>query len=270
LAGGKKVFVFHTVDLASHDLHHQIFEHKTLQTACVHTLSSWQGPLGLPDALQLDNDIIFMGGHRVKRVISQLVRLCLAVGIQPVFLPFYEPERNTLVEQINGLWQWAQWRRKRLRSFAMAQRTQVPFRRWYRHHYYPPALKGLSPAKASHRQGPVVRLTRAQARLLSAGPLPITEGCVHFIRLVDKHGEVQILNQTWKVGRFWAGKYVVVRLDTKRQCLEVYHRPKAKGRPKRIKCWRYELNEKIVPLAPQFRRHLRRRKMLTMCWHKSH
>jgi putative transposase len=262
LPGGKKAFAFHTVDYASRNLHQDIFGDKTAQSACVHALSVWRGPLGLPDALQLDNDIAFVGGHHGQRVLGQFLRLCLAVGVEPIFLPFCEPQRNELVEELNGLWQWALWRHRRFHSLTKVQRTQSLFLHWYRYHYLPPTLHGQTPVQASRRQ-PVVRLTTLQRWQLPE-PLPITAGRVHFIRLVDAHGEIRILNETWLVGQRWVGKYVWVTLSTQRRRLDVYQRPSAMHRVRRIRSWSYSLAEHVVALAPEFRRRLRRRKVGTM------
>ncbi len=262
LPGGKKAFAFHTLDHGSRDLHHQIFGDKTQHSACAHLLSAWRGPLGLPDGLQLDNDIAFVGGHRVRRVFSRFVRLCLAVGVEPIFLPFREPERNALVEELNGLWQVALWRRGRWRSLPQAQQSQPRFRHWYRHEYFPPALDGLTPARASRRQ-PVVRLSAQQVHDLP-DPLPITAGRVHFIRRVDGHGEILILNERWRVGRRWAGQYVWATVWTGRQRLAVYWRRSAHHPVQLIKSWSYRLPKPIRPLPPEFRRRMRRRKMSTM------
>ncbi len=262
LSGGQKVFVFHTLDYGSRNLHHQVFGAKSLPVALTHALSTWRGPLGLPDAVQLDNDIVFMGGHRIPRVIGQFVRLCLAVGVEPIFLPFYEPKRNELVEEIHGLWQSTLWRRWHFRSLGEVQRSQPRFRTWYRHHYFPPALAGRTPAQASRGQ-PSRRLTARQARRLS-GPLPITAGRIHFIRRVDAGGDIDILNERWRVGRRWAGRYVWATVLTQRQRLEVYFRRSAKHKVRRIKTWPYLLSEKAVPLPKTYRRRSRRRKVSAM------
>jgi hypothetical protein len=262
LPGGRKAFAFHTVDYASHDLHQDILGDKSAPSACAHAMGVWRGPLGLPDALQLDNDAALAGSHRDRRSFGRFVRLCLAVGVEPIFLPFYEPKRNELVEELNGLWQWALWRRRRFQSLGQVQRSQSRFLPWYRHHYFPPALGGQTPAQASRRQ-PVVRLSVRQQGQLSQ-PLPITAGRVHFIRLVDAHGQITLFNENWRVGRRWSGEYVWATVSTQRRRLEVYHRASAGHKTLRIKSWSYCLAENVVPLPAEFRRRVRRRTMSAM------
>jgi hypothetical protein len=262
LPGGSKAFAFHTVDYGSRNLHQDILGNKTARSVCVHALRVWRGPLGLPDGLQLDNDVAFVGGPRGRRTVGQFVRLCLAVGVEPIFLPFYEPERNELVEELNGLWQRVLWRRRRFGSLAQAQRSQPAFLHWYRCHYFPPALGGSTPAQTSRRQ-PVVRLSALQRWRLPE-PLPITAGRVHFLRRVSAHGEIVILNETWHVGQRWAGRYVWATALTAQHRLVVYYRGPAMHKARQIKSWAYTLQEAVVPLPLEFRRHLRRRKLSTM------
>jgi hypothetical protein len=262
LPGGAKAFVFNTVDYASRDLHSQLYSDKTVQTACAHALGVWRSPLGLPDGLQLDNDALFCGGYRGRRVFGQFVRLCLYVGVEPIFLPFYEPQRNELVESLHGLWQQAFWKRRRFRSLRQAKRCHPQFEHWYRHEYVPPGGGEQTPAQAS-RTHQAVRLSAAQIRQMPA-PLPITAGRVHFIRLVDARGEVVILNERWRVGRRWAGKYVWATMTTDQQRLDVYSRRSARHPVRHLKTWHYELPEPVAALRPDFHRRLRRRKMSTM------
>lgn len=76
LAGGAKVFAFHTLDLATRGLHQTISADKTGPTVRQHALNTWQ-TLGLPEGLPMDNDAAFCGGYKVPRVFGDFVRRCL-------------------------------------------------------------------------------------------------------------------------------------------------------------------------------------------------
>ena len=76
LTGGAKLFVFHTVDGPTRALNQTLHTNKRGATVRAHALSTWQR-LGLPDAVQLDNDAAFNGGYKVPRVFGAFVRLCL-------------------------------------------------------------------------------------------------------------------------------------------------------------------------------------------------
>jgi hypothetical protein len=171
LEGGAKVFVFHTVDLETRALGQTIREDKTVASVRAHLLSTWQ-TLGLPHRLHLDNDAAFTGGERTKRRLGTVVRLCLYVGIEVVFLPPAEPKRNAVVERINGLWAQQFWQRNHFRTIADVLGRQGVFLDWYTQTYTPACLEGLTPAQAQRR---VRRRTLEQA----PSPQPASEAADH-------------------------------------------------------------------------------------------
>lgn len=56
---------------------------------------------GMPDALQMDNELSFRGSNRHPRSLGLVLRLTLSLGIVPVFIPIKEPWRNGIVERYN-------------------------------------------------------------------------------------------------------------------------------------------------------------------------
>jgi transposase InsO family protein len=158
----------------------------------------WQQQ-GLPDGLQLDNDAAFNGGYKVPRVFGAFVRLCLYVGIEPIFLPVGEPKRNRVVERLHGLWSQTFWRTHRFDTLAAVRRAAPQFVRFYMERYHPPALQGTTPEQAYK----AVRRRRLSAAEIAALPseLPLTAGRVHFLRLVTAEGQITLLNERWTVGK---------------------------------------------------------------------
>jgi len=262
LQGGPKVFAFHTIDLHTHAFQQTISPDKSGLTVRQHALKAWQ-TLGVPDGLQMDNDAAFCGGYKTPRVFGEFVRLCLYLGIEPIFIPVGEPKRNGLVERLHGLWSRSFWNRRHFHSVSHVKRASPQFQAWYAHRYHPPALNGRSPAQAQ-QQVIRCRLTETEIRALP-DDLPLTAGRIHFIRRVDEDGLIRLLNETWKVDKRLAGHYVWATIITHKQRLEIYYRRSAKEAVRLVKVFRYEIHESVVRLLPHFKRRLRRRKMFTMC-----
>src|SRR5207248_8917881 len=107
------------------------------------------------------------------------------------------------------------------------------------------------------------QLTAEEARLLPS-VLPLTAGRVHFVRLVNAQGQITLLNETWRVGKRLAGQYVWATISTHRRRLLIYHGRSAQARVRLVKEFRYALQEQVMPLAPEFQRPYRRRKLFTM------
>jgi hypothetical protein len=218
---------------------------------CSHLLSTWQ-TLGLPHRLHLDNDAAFSGGERTSRRLGSVVRLCLYLGIEVVFLPPGEPKRNAVVERINELWAQQFWERNHFGTLGAVLRQQSVFLDWYTHRYTPPSLDGLTPALAQRR---VVRkrLRKRQIRELPAR-LPITAGRVHFVRRVAADGTISFLGETWKVSQRLAQEYIWATVTTHCRRLELFHQRSARAKWRRIKTYEYALPETVCRLRPEFKR----------------
>jgi hypothetical protein len=259
LAEGVKVYAFHTLDLTSRAAKQTISPNKASPTVRAHALNTWR-TLGIPDFLQLDNDGVFNGGYKVRRVIGQFVRLCLYVGVELIFLPFDEAERNGIIESFNHLWSRAFYNRRRFRSVAHVARASLEFEAWYQHDYRPSKHTGRKPVPPAASRP---RLSAADLRALPE-PLPITAGRIHFIRQVEPEGTIRVLNETWPVGKRLAGQYVWATITTHRHTLRIYHRRAAQRPVRLVREYPYPLREPVAPLQPQFRRPYPRRKVSAM------
>lgn len=56
---------------------------------------------GMPDYLQLDNELSFKGSNRHPRGLGLLMRTALSLNVTPIFIPVSEPWRNGVVERFN-------------------------------------------------------------------------------------------------------------------------------------------------------------------------
>jgi putative transposase len=64
-------------------------------------IEHWQA-VGLPGYAQFDNDTIFQGTHAHPDVVGRVMRLCLSLGVVPVFVPPREPGFQAIMEGYNG------------------------------------------------------------------------------------------------------------------------------------------------------------------------
>jgi hypothetical protein len=251
LQKGPKVYAFHTLDLETRDFYQTLATDKSASTVWTHLVQGWKR-LGFPAFLQVDNDSAFSGGGKAKRAFSQFVRLCLYVGVEPIFLPVAEPDRNGDIESLNRLWNHAFWNRRHFKSLGHVRRTAPDFHHWYLTQYAPPKLHGQTPARARAAQ-PRPKLTATQQQDWPS-PLPITAGRVHFIRQVSSEGTISILNETWRVGKRLTGKYVWATITTSTRRLTIYYRRSAKVAWRIIKQRNYAIDGPVARLKSKFNR----------------
>ena len=79
--------------------------------------------------------------------------------------------------------------------------------------------------------------------------LPLVTGKVHFIRIVDSKGRINVLNEFFEVGAEYIGEYVWATIETRKQLLTVVYNVKDLIVREIKKCC-YEIPEKIC-----FRNH---------------
>jgi len=242
-------------------------------------LEAWK-TRGIPRFLQLDNDAVFCGGYKAKRVLGGFVRLCLFVGVELIFIPFKEPQHNYQVEQLNGLWGGrAFWLRHHFRSFHNVRYWAPKFSKWYMHDYTPPILEGHTPIRQQrieHRP----HLTNQMQQLIP-DTLPITAGRIHkwpasgrkwpfegpsrghagpFIRRVQPesgpapqtgreasrgHGSIRILNEVWSVNKRLADHYVWATITTHSRSLDIWYRRSLSTPWRLVKHVYYDLGESV-------------------------
>jgi len=57
--------------------------------------------MGIPENIQVDNEMSFFGSPLHPRAMGPLIRLCLHHGVEPWFIPPSEPWRNGVIEKLN-------------------------------------------------------------------------------------------------------------------------------------------------------------------------
>ena len=116
--------------------------------------------------------------------------------------------------------------------------------------YAPPVLADLTPKQAQRRESKR-RLTATQIVHWPA-PVPLTAGRIHCIRQVKPDGTLAIRNETWKVSKRLAGKYVWGTVSTHGRRLDIWYQPSAHHDWRLLKTYAYDIPETVARLKPEF------------------
>src|SRR5207253_11201764 len=92
----------------------------TAKMVVLSLLSHWR-EVGLPAYAQFDNDMIFQGTHRYPDALGRVIRVCLSLGVTPVFVPPRETGFQAMIESYNGWWQAKVWARFQHKDLADLQ-----------------------------------------------------------------------------------------------------------------------------------------------------
>lgn len=237
LSSQRPVVVLNRKDLATGLVGGTVELDRRVHRVLAFLVRDWQHH-GVPRFLQMDNDMSLTGGHMHPRSLGQVVRLCLACRVVPVFTPERRPAANACVERYNGLWQEKVWKRYRFRTLGQLRRRSLAFQDAYNTHL----------TQRLNRQGSPT-IVKADLRFLPPDlrlghPLPLYRGQIWFIRRVNEQGHIQILNEPIRLPLRYAQEFVRVVIRTGPQTLSVYWRPSESKRFTRISHRSYQLREK--------------------------
>lgn len=176
--------------------------------AVVDVLAAHWQTVGLPRYAQFDNATCFQGAHQFPDTVGRVSRLCLSLGVIPVFVPPRETGFQAAIESFNHQWQAKVWHRF--------------------HHADHRAL-----AEHSARYVAALRARRA-ARIDAApprSPFPHSwqldlqarpRGRMIYLRRADAEGVVQVLGHHWRLASHWSHRLVRAIVDFDRDAIRFY------------------------------------------------
>jgi transposase len=163
---------------------------------------------GLPHYAQFDNDTIFQGNRIYRDTFGRVTRLCLQLGVIPVFTPHKETGFQAAIESYNGRWQAKVWRRfehkdlhdlrQRSDRFVKAARSRAA-----------PRIEAAPPRQPFPENW----------KLDLQRPL---QGTVIFLRRTDEQGAVQVLLRRFLVDPLWPHRLIRIEVDLSRHQIRFY------------------------------------------------
>lgn len=173
-------------------------ERISTESVLSHLTGRWQS-LGLPDYAQFDNEAVFQGAHHVADTVGQVSRLCLALGVVPVFAPPREPGFQNAIESFNGLWQAKVWQRYHFEDFAQLLATSARYIAARRARSLPD--RDQTPAR------------RPFPREFSFNVNAPLSGTLIFLRRTDDAGCAHLLGRRFEVSPHWPHRLVRCEVD---------------------------------------------------------
>jgi hypothetical protein len=182
---------------------HQITAKSTVEALLAH----WR-EIGLPRYAKFDNDTVFQGAHQHPDSFGRVTRLCLSLGVTPVFAPPRETGFQADIEAFNGRWQRGVWQRFQFKSLTAVQRQSGK---------YVQAARQKNAARTD--AAPTRRTFPKNWRLNLQTPL---RSVVIYLRRTDQRGRVNVLGHTYLASREWCSRLVRAEVDLTRHQLRIY------------------------------------------------
>ena len=162
-------------------------------------LDHWQTH-GLPRYVQFDNAPLFQGAISYADSLGRVVRLCLQLGVTPVFAPPRETGFQAAIESYNARWQAKVWQRFKhtdipdlnKRSTAYVQACQIKAASFI--------------AAATHLRRPFPQDFKPDAKTT-------LKDTVIFLRRSDEEGRVTVMGRLYPISSDWQHRLVRVEVN---------------------------------------------------------
>lgn len=214
---------YYFLDLICCDTHYaQVFayENQGSENVCHSLIRFWKSA-GIPDFLQMDNDLSFWGSLNKPTALGKVIRLCLLHGVTPVFIPIREPWRNGIIEHFNHKMQGAVLNSGKFDNIQQVQKAADKFCQIHNKNHYYSSQEGMTPEqRMRYLNYPVVRLS--EDYLLPKEPLPLCEGEIHVIRFVRSDLKFNIFGLSFTLPKEAIYEYIQGVIITEKHLLKIF------------------------------------------------
>jgi len=191
--------------------------------------------LGLPRYLQVDNEMTFYGSPVAPHTAGPLIRLCLPLGVEPVFIPVREPWRNGAVEKFQDYWNQRLWQAVEI---GTAEELRLASRRLEERHnrrWRYTKLGGKTPLATLAAMNAELRFPPTPRRPKEFGAARPESGRYHLIRFIRGDGKLDVFSEKFSVDPDLRYEYVWATIDVAAQRLYLKHDGE------QVADWKYEV-----------------------------
>jgi len=220
LTGPIRFYSLHAIDTAINRCGIEPMPSRAAQSVLDAVYAVWLR-MGIPENLQVDNEMAFFGSPAHPRGMGPLIRLCLRYGVNLWFIPPSEPWWNGVVEKFNDHYQQKFLAKVTMSSMTQLVQESLAFEHRHNSTYRYSKIKGKTPLKA---------LASMEKKLIfpSKGDAPrypldkSEEGCYHLVRFIRSDCRLNIFGEMFPAPPETQYEYVVATVDVKDQTLKLF------------------------------------------------
>jgi len=220
LTGPIRFYSLHAIDTAINRCGIEPMPSRAAQSVLDAVYAIWLR-MGIPENLQVDNEMAFFGSPAYPRGMGPLIRLCLRYGVNLWFIPPSEPWWNGVVEKFNDHYQQKFLAKVTMSSMTQLGQESLAFEHRHNNTYRYSKIKGKTPLKA---------LASMEKKLIfpSKGDAPRypldkpEEGCYHLVRFIRSDCRLNIFGEMFSAPPETQYEYVVATVDVKEQKLKLF------------------------------------------------
>jgi transposase InsO family protein len=179
--------------------------------------------LGLPRYLQVDNEMTFYGSPAAPHTVGPLIRLCLPLGVEPVFAPAREPWRNGVVEKFQDYWNKRLWLTGDFGTVKELRVASLKLEERHNRHWRYSKLGGKTPLKTLAAMNAELRFPPLPRRPKDFGSVRPEAGRYHLIRFIRGDGKLDVFSEKFIVDPDLCYEYVWATVDVAKERLYLKH-----------------------------------------------
>jgi len=149
-----------------------------------------------------------------------VIKLCLTLGIEPVFIPFREPWRMAELERFNDVWDKCFFRSQRFRSLNQIQEEEKRFEAFHNNNHCYSALKGMTPQAFEENLKFKPNLLDPEFTVKNIEYHK--GGKIHIVRFIRSDKILNIFGEKFHVSPVCQYEYVKVTIHLKEELLKVF------------------------------------------------
>lgn len=219
LASKERFYSLNTMGLFRHKVKIKSLIFRNASEVMAGLIEVWK-TLGLPQYCQFDNQQVFSGSERRPRWFSKIIKLCLSLDIEPVFIPFREPWRMAEIEHFNNLWDKSFFRTQHFENYQHLQEEEKKFGMFHNNNHCYSVLKGMTPQAFEGTLN--FRPNLLDQEFSSADVSYKREGKIHLIRFIRSDKILDVFGEKFLQKKDCQYEYVKATIYVKEQCLKVF------------------------------------------------
>ncbi|MCK4527983.1 transposase [candidate division WOR-3 bacterium] len=182
-------------------------------------LYAWKN-IGKPDFIQFDNELSFRGSNRYPRSLGLVIRMCLSLGVQVIFIPVGEPWRNGVIEKFQDVFDKIFYRKQFFTSFKHLKQEALFFEKFRNRNHRCSALHGRTPLQYIASEDIYIRKLDGNV-VLKKIDLSLEDGYIHIIRFIRSDCQLNVYGEKFKMPKRVMYEYVIATICTKTHTLQV-------------------------------------------------
>lgn len=197
---------------------------KIHQEVALSLKDTWE-TIGMPSFLQLDNQLCCRGSNRYPRSSGLVIRLCLLLGVQPIFIPLGEPWRNGCIEKFQATFEHRFFRKIRFSDFQDLYKQAKRFEIFHNQNHRYSCLNGKTPDEVL-KSNPMPQREFPDYFSWDNLKARVRQGNIHLIRFIRSNRILDIFGEKFQVDRSLVYEYVRATIIVKEQKIKLFHQDK--------------------------------------------